>query len=81
MTPAEAGARQSGSGQIESSGLADVRTKVLYGDPSRAGFYSIVWSGPAHTMIALIRIATIVWPRSYRARGVSATVIVSMKGS
>ena len=35
--------------QIGTSGLAGVHTKVLFGDPSKAGFYSIQLFVPAHT--------------------------------
>lgn len=52
LTPAEVRANQTGSEQIGSSGLAGVSTKVLFGDPSKAGFYTIVLSVPAHTTIA-----------------------------
>ena len=52
MTPAEVGANQTGTGNIGSSLLAGVSTKVLFGDPSRPGFYAIVLSVPAHTRIA-----------------------------
>jgi pimeloyl-ACP methyl ester carboxylesterase len=52
MTPAEVRANQTGSEQIGSSGLAGVTTKVLFGDPSKPGFYTIVLSVPAHTSIA-----------------------------
>ena len=51
LTPAEVRANQTGSEQIGSSGLAGVSTKVLFGDPSKDGFYSIVLSVPAHTTI------------------------------
>jgi pimeloyl-ACP methyl ester carboxylesterase len=51
MTPAEVQANQTGSNQIGSSGLAGVSTKVLFGDPSSAGFYTIVLFVPAHTTI------------------------------
>jgi quercetin dioxygenase-like cupin family protein len=51
MTPAEVNANQTGSEQIGSSGLAGVSTKVLFGDPSKAGFYTIVLFVPAHTTI------------------------------
>jgi pimeloyl-ACP methyl ester carboxylesterase len=51
MTPAEVNANQTGSEQIGSSGLAGVSTKVLFGDPSNAGFYTIVLFVPAHTTI------------------------------
>jgi hypothetical protein len=37
--------------QIGSSGLAGVDTKVLFGDPSKAGFYSILLFVPANTTI------------------------------
>jgi pimeloyl-ACP methyl ester carboxylesterase/quercetin dioxygenase-like cupin family protein len=51
MTPAEVQANQTGSNQIGSSGLAGVSTKVLFGDPSSAGFYTIVLFVPAQTTI------------------------------
>jgi quercetin dioxygenase-like cupin family protein len=51
MTPAEVRTNQSGSDQIGSSGLAGVTTKVLFGDPSKAGFYAVVLSVPARTTI------------------------------
>jgi pimeloyl-ACP methyl ester carboxylesterase len=51
LTPEEVRASQSGSNQIGSSGLPGVSTRVLFGDPSKAGFYSIVLSVPAHTTI------------------------------
>ena len=51
LTPAEARASQSGSDQIGSSGLAGVATKVVFGDPSKSGFYTILLSVPAHTSI------------------------------
>jgi hypothetical protein len=51
MTPVEVQANQTGSNQIGSSGLAGVSTKVLFGDPSSAGFYTIVLFVPAHTTI------------------------------
>src|SRR6266566_2962944 len=51
LTPAEVRAHQSGSDQIGSSGLAGVSTKVVFGDPSKSGFYTIVLSVPAHTTI------------------------------
>ena len=39
------------SNQVGSSGLAGVHTKVLFGDPSKTGFYSILLFVPAHTTI------------------------------
>jgi pimeloyl-ACP methyl ester carboxylesterase/uncharacterized RmlC-like cupin family protein len=51
LTPAEVRANQSGSDQIGSSGLAGVSTTVVFGDPSKSGFYTIVLSVPAHTTI------------------------------
>jgi pimeloyl-ACP methyl ester carboxylesterase len=51
LTPADVRANQTGSEQIGSSGLAGVNTKVLFGDPSKAGFYTIVLFVPAHTTI------------------------------
>src|SRR6202171_3393501 len=52
MLPAEMRGGAVDSNQIGSSGLAGVHTKVLFGDPSKAGFYSILLFVPAHTTIA-----------------------------
>ena len=51
MTPVEVAANQTGSDQIGSSGLPGVSTKVLFGNPSSSGFYTIVLFVPAHTTI------------------------------
>jgi hypothetical protein len=51
LTPAELEAPAGGNNQIGSSGLSGVHTKVLLGDPSRPGFYSILLFVPAHTTI------------------------------
>jgi len=51
MLPAEMGGAAVDGNQIGSSGLAGVHTKVLFGDPSKAGFYSILLFVPAHTTI------------------------------
>jgi quercetin dioxygenase-like cupin family protein len=39
------------SDQIGSSGLAGVHTQVVFGDPSKPGFYTILLFVPAHTTI------------------------------
>src|SRR6267142_2476160 len=51
MTPAEIRASALDGNQIGSSGLAGVHTKVIFGDPSKAGFYTILLFVPAHTTI------------------------------
>src|SRR5262249_27158056 len=51
LTPEEVRARQTGSERISSSGLAGVSTQILFGDPSKRGFYTIVLFVPAHTTI------------------------------
>jgi uncharacterized RmlC-like cupin family protein len=52
MTPAEIAKNDSADkNQIGSSGAAGVHTKVLYGDPSKAEFYSILLFVPAHVTI------------------------------
>ena len=51
MTPAEIRASALDSNQIGSSGLSGVHTKVLVGDPSKEGFYTILLFVPAHTTI------------------------------
>jgi quercetin dioxygenase-like cupin family protein len=51
MTPAEIKGSPTDNNQIGSSGLAGVHTQVLFGDPAKAGFYSILLFVPAHVTI------------------------------
>jgi quercetin dioxygenase-like cupin family protein len=51
MTPAEVLSGGAGDSQIGSSKLAGVHTKVLFGEPAKAGFYSILLFVPPHTTI------------------------------
>lgn len=51
MTPAEISGAGVGESQIGSSKLAGVHTKVLYGDPAKTGFYSILLFVPPHSTI------------------------------
>jgi quercetin dioxygenase-like cupin family protein len=51
MTPAEIRASSLDSNQIGSSGLPGVHTKIILGDPSKVGFYTILLFVPAHTTI------------------------------
>ena len=52
LTPAEIRAISEPAGtKIGSSGLAGVHTKILLGDPTKSGFYSILLFVPAHTTI------------------------------
>src|SRR6266852_9369716 len=51
MTPQEIRACALDSNQIGSSGLPGVHTKVVFGDPSKASFYTILLFVPAHTAI------------------------------
>jgi uncharacterized RmlC-like cupin family protein len=51
LTPAEIKAGSTDHNQIGSSQLAGVHTKVLFGDPTKAGFYSILLFVPAHVTI------------------------------
>jgi quercetin dioxygenase-like cupin family protein len=51
LTPAEIQASAQDSNQIGSSGLPGVHTKVVFGDPSKVGFYTILLFVPAHTTI------------------------------
>jgi len=65
MTPAEISALAFDNNQIGSSGAAGVRSKVVFGDPAQAGFYSILLFVPPHTTIQAHshrdnRIATVV---------------------
>ena len=51
MTPAEIRTIALDNNQIGSSGVPGVHTKVVFGDPSKAGFYTILLFVPAHTTI------------------------------
>ena len=51
MTPAEIQGSALDSNQIGSSGLPGVHTKVVFGDSSKVGFYTILLFVPAHTTI------------------------------
>jgi quercetin dioxygenase-like cupin family protein len=51
MTPAEVQASPVDNNQIGSSGLPGIHTKVIFGDPSKVGFYVILLFVPAHTTI------------------------------
>jgi quercetin dioxygenase-like cupin family protein len=51
MTPAEIAALPLDNNQIGSSGVTGVHTKILYGDPSKEGFYSILLYVGPHTTI------------------------------
>jgi uncharacterized RmlC-like cupin family protein len=51
MTPQEMRASALDTNQIGSSGLPGVHTKVVFGDPSKASFYTILLFVPAHTTI------------------------------
>jgi quercetin dioxygenase-like cupin family protein len=51
MTPSEIRTSALDSNQIGSSGVPGVHTKVIFGDPSKAGFYTILLFVPAHTTI------------------------------
>ena len=51
MTPAEVSSGEVGDSRIGSSKLAGVHTKILFGEPAKAGFYSILLFVPPHTTI------------------------------
>jgi len=53
MTPDEISALMSppDSNHIGGAGVAGAHTKVLFGDPSKAGYYSILLIVPAHTTV------------------------------
>jgi len=51
MTPQEILTSGVGDSQIGSSKLAGVHTKILFGEPDKAGFYSILLFVPPHTTI------------------------------
>jgi hypothetical protein len=65
MTPSEIQSTSTDNNQVGSSQLPGVHTKVIYGDPTKAGFYSILLFVPPNTTIQAHshrddRIATVV---------------------
>lgn len=74
MTPEEMLHGGAGDSHIGSSKLVRVHTKILFGDPAKAGFYSILLFVPPHTTIQAHshrdnRMATVVsgeWHFGYR---------------
>ncbi len=51
MTPQEVSASAFNDSPTGSSAVPGVRSKVLFGDPSKVGFYTILLSIPPHTTI------------------------------
>jgi len=51
LTPSEIAALPLDNNQIGSSGVTGVHTKILYGDPSKEGFYTILLYVGPHTTI------------------------------
>lgn len=51
LTPAEIKNGTADNNQIGSSKLPGVHTRVIFGDPSKAGFYTILLFVPPHTTI------------------------------
>jgi len=91
MTPAEIKTGPTDNNQIGSSELAGVHTKVLFGDPAKAGFYSILLFVPAHVTIEAHthrdnRVATVVsgeWHFGYGehfAQTAETAVVVQISG-
>ena len=76
LIPAEVETTKFADNKTGSSGLAGVQTKVLYGDPAKAGFYSILLFVPANTTIQAHshrddRVATVVsgnWQFGYGSK-------------
>ncbi len=88
-TPAELTAAPTDSNQIGSSKLAGVHTKVLYGDPTKPGYYAILLYVPANTTIQAhshrdSRVATVVsgtWRFGYGTQFDEAKLEVLPPGS
>ena len=51
LTPTEIQGGTLDGNQIGSSGVSGVHTKVVFGDPAKEGFYTILLFVPAHTTI------------------------------
>jgi hypothetical protein len=75
LTPAEIRASAFDDPQVGSAGLTGIHTKVLFGDPAKAGFYTLLLFVPAHTTLQAHshrddRVATVVlgeWHFGYGA--------------
>jgi hypothetical protein len=52
LTPAEIDAKAQGTTGAGTSGVAGIRTTVLFGDPTKAGLYSLRLTVPPNTKIA-----------------------------
>jgi quercetin dioxygenase-like cupin family protein len=52
LTPAEIAARAQSAAGAGTSGVATIRTTVLFGDPTKAGLYSLRLTVPPNTRIA-----------------------------
>lgn len=86
MTPAEVVAIASApeKNQIGSSGLEGVHTKVLFGSPEKAGYYSILLYVPAHTTIPAHshrddRVAVVVFHREACIRNPAAWATITSR--
>jgi hypothetical protein len=80
MLPADMRGSAVDGNKVGSSGLAGVHTKVLFGDPSKPGFYSILLFVPAHTTIQAHSHRDDRMARWSPARGTSATATASTRG-
>lgn len=89
MTPAEMLRGGAGDSQIGSSKIAGVHTRILFGEPSKPGFYSILLFVPPHTTIQAHshrdnRMATVVhgdWHFGYGMRFDEQSLKVLPQGS
>lgn len=88
-TPAQLADPPADKNQIGSSGLVGVHTKVLYGDPTKPGLYSILLYVPANTTIQAHshrddRMATVVsgtWRFGYGSKFDASKLAVLPPGS
>jgi uncharacterized RmlC-like cupin family protein len=76
LTPREIAARATTGAGVGTSGLSGIRTRVLRGDPAKAGLYTIELRVPAHTRIEahthpddrVVTVVSGVWSFGYGAR-------------
>ncbi|HEY4178058.1 MAG TPA: cupin domain-containing protein [Kofleriaceae bacterium] len=89
QTPTDLADAPTDKNQIGSSGLSGVHTKVLYGDPSKPGLYSVLLYVPANTTIQAHthkddRMATVVsgtWRFGYGTKFDAKKLVVLPPGS
>jgi hypothetical protein len=81
MTPAEIDGLKPTAAGPGTSGLSGIQTRLLKGDPNKAGLYTIQLSIPATQKLKLTRTRMIASQPLFRERGTSATAIAMRRAN